>query len=460
MNRPILPRVSRETFAERRRRAAERLGRGVMVLPAAVIQYSSRDSERRYAPDRELYYLTGLTEPESLAVLVGGDEPELTLFVRERDPDAELWAGPRIGPEQAQELVEPDACHPLSELPDELPALLDRGDRIHYRLGRGGRVERMVLDALAAARARGPRTGSGPRGIVDPGEVLDDLRLFKGAVELDAIRRACGVTLEGHREGAAAMASGVGEWVVEAAVEAAFRVRGASGPAYDTIVGSGRNACVLHYVANRDELGPDDLVLVDAGAEVGLYNGDVTRTYPVSGAFTAPQRDVYDLVDSARRAAVEATNPGATVGSVHEAAVRKLVEGLVDLGVLKGSIDDIVEEGAYKRYFPHQTSHWLGLDVHDPGDYAKDGDSRVLEPGMVFTVEPGLYFREESPRPDERAPSEARASRERVGGEADAFTGIGVRIEDDVVVTDDGCEVLTAGLPTVADEVAALVGPR
>lgn len=411
-----------------------------MVLPAAVVQHASRDTERPYVADRELYYLTGLTEPESVAVLVGGDEPELVLFVRERDPDAELWAGPRLGPDGAEELVGPDECHPLSALRAELPGLLARGDRIHYRLGRGGTVEGLVLDALSTARQKGPRKGSGPRGVVDPGEVLDELRLVKDAAELDAIRRACRITVDGHRSGASVIGPGVGEWVVEAAIEAAFRTAGATGPGFDTIVGSGSNACVLHYVGNGDVMSEGALVLVDAGAESGLYHGDVTRTYPASGSFSERQRDVYTVVDSARKAAIDASGPGATIGSVHDACVRALVDGLVGLGVLDGRIDDLVESEAYKPFFPHQTSHWLGLDVHDPGDYARDGASRPLEPGMVFTVEPGLYFR---PGVSE--------------GAAADFAGLGIRVEDDIAVTDEGREVLTSSLPTDPDDVEALV---
>lgn len=441
MNSDASAGVPAETFVSRRRRAFERLGDGVMVLPAAAIQHASRDTERPYVADRELYYLTGLEEPESIVVLVGGAEPELVLFVRDRDPDAELWAGPRLGPEGASELVGADVCHPFARVRSELPGLLARGDRIHYRFGRGGPVEELVLDALRTGRAKGPRTGGGPRGVVDPGEVLDDLRLVKDAGELEAIRHACGVTIEGHRAGASTLQPGVGEWVVEAAIEAAFRTAGATGAGFDTIVGSGSNACVLHYVDNGEVVADDSLVLVDAGAEAGLYHGDVTRTYPASGSFTDRQRDVYTVVDSARQAAIRATCPGATIASVHDAAVHVLVDGLVRLGVMTGDVDELVESEAYKPFFPHQTSHWLGLDVHDPGDYARDGASRKLETGMVFTVEPGLYFR--------------------AGfgdGAAEDFAGIGIRIEDDVVVTEEGNEVLTASLPTAASDVESLVG--
>jgi len=410
-----------------------------MVLPAAPIRYSSRDGEYPYAPDRELYYLSGATEPGTVAVLSGGDPPRFTLFVAERDPEAELWSGARLGVSGATERFGPDACFPLAELNARLPELLGAGDRIWYRLGRGDAIERMVLEALAKARAKGARLGDGPRAVEDPGEILDELRVVKDPWELVMLRKAASLTLDGHRAAAAAIAPGVGEWAVEAALDAAFRAGGATGPAFESIVGSGRNACVLHYVTNRDVIRKDELVLIDAGGEYGLYHGDVTRTYPATGRFTGPQRDVYQVVEAALKAGIAATAPGVTIGAVHDAATRVLAQGLVDLGVLAGTADEIVEEQRHKPFYPHNTSHWLGLDVHDPGDYAKRGASRKLEPGMVFTVEPGLYFRPEH---------------EGSGG----LAGIGVRIEDDVLVTAEGCEVLTAGLPTDADAVAALVG--
>jgi Xaa-Pro aminopeptidase len=440
MNRPETLETPSEILAARRTAALEALGRGTLVLPAAPVQYRSRHGEHRYHPDRELFYLTGATEPETVAVLVGGNEPRLVLFVRARDTEAELWAGPRPGPEGVAERLRPDECHPLGELDERLPELLAGADRIFLRLGRGDALERHVVAALDQARRRGPRTGTGPRGVVDPGEILDDLRVVKDAHELTLLRRAATASVDGHRAGAAQIEAGAGEWMVEAAVDASFRASGGGGPGYETIVGAGASACVLHYVENSALIGEGELVLVDAGAEYGLYHGDITRTYPASGRFTGEQREVYQIVDSARRAAIEAATPGVPVVDVHDAATRVLVEGLVSLGVLEGKVDVIIEKEAHKPFYPHQTSHWLGLDVHDPGDYAKDGVSRELEPGMVFTVEPGLYF-----RPGHE-------------GTPERLAGIGVRIEDDVVVTEVGCEVLTRGLPTSVDEVEALMG--
>lgn len=412
-----------------------------MILPAAPLQFASRDTDRPYRPDSELFYLTGVTAPDAVAVLVSGAEPRWTLFVAPRDADAEMWAGTRLGPEGALERYGPAQCLPLTELEARLPGLVSGAGRLHYRLGSNERVERLVVEALERSRVRGARTGSGPRAVVDPGGILDELRLVKDAHEVDRIRQAAALTLQGHVAAVRAIRPGAWEWEVQAELEAAF-LRGGGGPGFGTIVGAGPNACVLHYRANDTRIAEDGLVLVDGGAELGLYHGDVTRTYPASGRFTAAQRRVYDLVESARRAGVEAIRPGRTVAAVHDAAVRTLVEGLHGLGVLEGDAEDSIESGAYKSYYPHQTSHWLGLDVHDPGDYARDGTPRELVPGMVLTVEPGLYFR-----------SGASAA-------AEPYRGIGVRIEDDVLVTETGHENLTLALPTAPDDIEKLMDDR
>jgi Xaa-Pro aminopeptidase len=432
--------TARELFQRRREAVYASLGDGVLVLPAAPVHYRSRDTEYRYRPDSELFYLTGVTEAGAVAVLTGGDEPRFELFVRPRDPEAELWAGPRIGPDRAAELYGADACSSVEELAARLPSMLAGGDRLYYRKRHADGVEDFVSGALSRARARGARTGGGPRALVDPGEILDELRLIKDDGEIEALRNAAAVSIQGQLAAARSIGVGASERDVEAAAEGAFRLGGATAPAFATIVGAGKNACVLHYVDNEDTIAEGDLVLVDGGAEVALYNGDITRTYPASGRFSKDQRAVYEVVNAARSAAITAARPGATLASVHGAAVSTIVTGLVELGVLSGEIDELIEGAAHKPFFPHQTSHWLGLDVHDPGDYAKSGDPRVLEPGMVFTVEPGLYFRPEL--------TEGGAAR---------FAGIGVRIEDDVVITDDGCEVLTAGLATSADDIEAMM---
>ncbi|MGD8320322.1 MAG: aminopeptidase P N-terminal domain-containing protein [Gemmatimonadota bacterium] len=434
--------VPASVFQDRRRTVFEALGAGAMVLPSAVQHLKSRDSELPYRPDSELFYVSGVSEPGSVAVLLGGDEPRFALFVRARDPDVELWSGPQLGPDAAADRFGADEVHPMSELSRRLPDLLHSADRIYYRLGRHTEVEAVVSGALARARSRGPRTGTGPRALVDPGEILDEMRLRKDLHEIERLRQAAVLSVEGHRTGMAAAGPGVGEWMVEAEVNATFRRGGGSGPAYETIVGSGPNACVLHYVTNSRVMEEGDLVLLDAGAERALYAGDITRTFPVSGRFTPAQRDLYEVVDRARAESVAMVRPGTTIGAVHDRALRILVDGMVQLGVLSGDADELIETGAYRAFYPHQTSHWLGLDVHDPGDYARRGASRTLEPGMVFTVEPGLYV-----RPDAE-------------GGAAAFAGTGIRVEDDVLVTEDGCENLTGALPTAPADVEAMVGAR
>jgi Xaa-Pro aminopeptidase len=429
----------REVLERRRRAALAALGRGAMVLPSSPVQYRSRDDEWPPHADRELFYLTGVAEAGAVALLTGGDEPRLILFVQERDAEAELWTGARIGTEGAAERFRPDECHPLNALGETLPRLLKQADRIFCRLGRCEDIDSYVLEALGHARGRGARTGSGPRAVVDPGEILDDLRIIKDEHEITLLRRAAQITVEGHRVAAARVAPGSGEWEVEAAVDAAFRAAGGSGPGFETIVGSGANGCVLHYRDNSAVIAADALVLVDAGADYGLYSGDVTRTFPAGGRFTPEQRSIYEVVDAARRSAIERIAPGVPVSAVHHAATEVLVDGLIDLGVLSGDAAQLIESEAHKPFYPHQTSHWLGLDVHDPGDYARDGSPRALEAGMVLTVEPGLYFR--------AGPA----------GAADRLVGIGVRIEDDVLVTSAGHEVLTAGVPTAAKDIEALV---
>ena len=430
-----------ETFRARRARVFDALGHDALVLPGSPVRFSSRDTEYPFRASSELFWLTGVREPEGVAVLRGHDEEErFVLFVQPRDPRAELWSGPRLGPEAARERYEADAAYPLEELEARLPGLLAGAGRVYHRLGEDDRVERLVRAALGEARRRGPRTGAGPRGLLDPGELLDDLRLIKDAEEILRIREAARITVDAFRAAMGAVRPGIGEWELEALVDSTFRRSGADGPGYLSIVASGSNACVLHYVENARTIEAGDLVLVDAGAAVSLYSADITRTFPASGRFTPEQRGVYEVVERARARAVSAVAPGATVEGVHRVAVRTLVEGLVELGALAGDVEGLIEEGAHEAFYPHRTSHWLGLDVHDVGDYARRDESRVLEPGMVLTIEPGLYF----------APGN-EASPERL-------RGIGVRIEDDVLVTENGHEVLTGALPTSADEVEALTG--
>ena len=432
-------------YAARRTRVLSALGDdAVLVLTASPELRVGPDGELRYVVDASLYYLTGYTEPEAVLVLgpANGDAP-FTLFVRARDEERERWTGARGGVEQAKERFGAHAAHSVEALGEKLPDLLAPTSTIYARLGAGRpEVDAVVLAVLERARRARPRTGKGPRTLVDPGVLLDEMRLVKDAAEIEAIRTSARITIETFREAARAIRSGTPEYVVEAALEAGFRRRGADGPAFPSIVASGPNAVVLHYITNERVMEAGELVLLDAGARNAVYCADLSRTFPVGGHFTADQRVLYDAVRAARDAGVAAAVAGATVDDVHIAAVRELLAGLVELGCLDGPVDALLEperEREIRAFYPHRTSHWLGLDVHDVGDYVVDGRSRALEPGMVLTVEPGLYI-----------PTSAVAP-------AAALRGTGIRIEDDVLITPEGNEVLTAALPVAAAAVEALM---
>lgn len=411
-----------------------------MVLPAADSLVRSRDSQLRYRPDSELFYLTGVAEPGVVAVLVGNDEPRFVLFVTPPDERSALWDGPRLAPEEAARRYGADECRPMAELDERLPRLLARATGIHYAVGETGPEHAAVWPHVETSLRRsrvGGRKGVGPRSVVDPGVILDELRLRKDASEIHAVREAVRATVAGHLAAAAAVEPGASERSVEGALEGAFRREGAEGSAFAPIVASGPNALVLHYSANSRTMRNGELALVDAGAELNMYAGDVSRTYPVNGRFTVEQRAVYEIVLRARRAALDQVRPGVPLAAVHEAAARAIIEGLCAIGEIDGEIDELASRKAHRPFFPHRVGHWIGLDVHDPGDCRRDGASRMLEEGMALTVEPGLYL-----RPGVASPP---------------YEGIGVRIEDDVLVTAEGSEVLSDALPVAADEVEALV---
>ncbi len=426
-----------EVFAGRRRRIAERLGRGAMVLGAAPHRIKSGDTTYRYRADSELFYVTGVASADTAAVLRPfADEDRFVLFVPEKDPVAELWTGHRMSPEEAKERFQADRVYPIGELAERLPELLRASDSISYRMGADTAIDRTVLDALRTGRRIWARHGMGPRTVSDPGIILDEMRLVKDSYEIAAIRRAAALTCDSFRKALGAVKHANGEWEIEAELEYRFRRGGGFGPAFATIAACGENACTLHYEDNRSPLTPTDLLLLDGGAELGMYCADVTRTVPVSGRFTAGQRAIHDLVYAALSAGISAVRPGGSVQNVHDVTVRTLSQGLVDLGIMDGPVDDVVEQNRYRDLYPHRTSHWLGLDVHDVGDYRVSGEDRRLTPGMVLTVEPGLYF--------------GAAAASHTG--AKPFIGIGVRLEDDILVTEDGHENLTESLPVSAAE--------
>lgn len=411
----------------------DRLGQGSLLLPAAPPRIRNGDAAHRYRPDSEFFYVTGWDEPGGVALLRGfADEDRFLLFAPETTPEEEMWTGKRRDAREVQASCGADAVLPLRRLAEEAPGLMAGGERVHYRLGVSERCDAAVRSALRLGRASRGRTGAGACAVLDPGIVLDELRLHKDEAEVARLREAARTTVEGFAEALPGARPGTGEWTVEAALDGAFRRRGATGSAYPTIVASGANACTLHYTANASVIAPGDLVLVDGGAEAGFYAADVTRTVFASEKAGQAARDVHAVVREAHARALAACSPGASLAGVHEAAARAVAEGLSDLGVLSGSAEDVVERKSYRPYFPHRTSHWLGLDVHDPGPAETAGRSPTLAPGMAFTVEPGLYFRPGS------CP------------EAPALEGIGVRIEDDVLVSKEGVEVLTAEAPGVS----------
>jgi len=432
-------------YRARRERFLEAIGDGVAVICSAPELIKSRDTEINYRQNSELFYLTGFPEP-AVAVFTPHDpEHRFTLFVRPRDPERETWTGGRAGVEGARERYGADAAYLLEELDsDTLRERLWPADRIWYSLGSDDAMDRRLIGWIRQWRQASGRSGKASTDVLDPAKVIDAMRLVKEPAEVELIRRACRLSSEGHLRAIRAARPGIGEWELEALVDGTFRAGGPRcGTAFPTIVGSGPNATVLHYVTNDRRTEDGDLVLLDAGAHHELYCGDITRTFPVNGRFTPAQRRVYELVLRSEETAIAMVRPGVTIREIHEATRDVLVRGMVELGLLQGDPAELVEGEEYKRFFMHQTSHWLGLDVHDAGayrDHGEDGAWHPLRPGMVFTIEPGLYIRADA----EGVPDELR--------------GIAVRIEDDVLVTEDGCEVLTRDVPVDPDEIERLVG--
>jgi Xaa-Pro aminopeptidase len=428
----------REVYARRRRDFMARMEGGVAIFRAAPAAVRSHDVEHRYRQDNDLLYLTGFPEPEATCILAPGAEAPFTLFVRPRDREREVWTGPRAGVEGAQATYGADAAYLASELDERLPKLVEHAPAIYYAPGRDHDFNRRVLELFAWALDNRARSGAGPRGLLDPGTILHEMRLIKSPEEVAVMERAAAITAEAHRAAMTGARPGAFEYEIEALIDYTFRRRGAAGPAYPSIVASGPNATVLHHVDNDRRMEEGELLLVDAGAEWGGYCADVTRTYPVGRRFSERQRALYEVVLAAQEAAIAAVRPGAPVDAPHRRAIEVLADGLLALGLLAGARDAILEEGAYRTFFMHRTSHWLGMDVHDVGVYHVGEGPRPLEPGMVLTVEPGLYVAPDCESVDP------------------AWRGIGIRIEDDVLVTPAGARVLSAAVPKAMAELEAL----
>jgi Xaa-Pro aminopeptidase len=421
---------------ERRRRLAKTMAEGIAVVPTAPERLRNRDTHYPYRFDSHFYYLTGFAEPE--AVLVVTAEQKSLLFCREKNEEREIWDGFRYGPQAARERFGFDEAYPIGALDEKLVELLENQPALYYPVGADPEWDARAIRWLNAVRAKGRAGITAPERVQDVRGLVDNMRLVKDAQELGLMRRAARIAAAAHRRAMQATRPARNEYEIEAELLYEFRRNGAQFPAYWPIVAGGPNACVLHYVFNDAPLRDGDLLLIDAGCELDGYASDITRTFPVNGRFGAAQREVYEIVLAAQRAAMDKVRPGNAWNDPHDAAVRVLAQGMLDLKLLQGSLEEVLEKETYKRFYMHRTGHWLGLDVHDAGEYKRSGHWRPLEPGMALTVEPGLYIRaaDDVPQP---------------------LRNIGIRIEDDVVVTQKDCEVITAEAPKGVAEIEALM---
>ncbi len=428
-------------YRQRREQLMSKIGAGSAVFRSAPMAVMHNDVQYAFRQDSDFFYLTGFNEPEAVAVLTPDhQEHRFVLFVQPKEREKEIWAGYRCGVEGAKELFGADEAYSITELDEKLPQYLEKANRIYYHLGRDRAFNEIILKHWQRLMATYAKRGTGPTAIEDSGLILHTMRLVKSQAELELMRQAAEISVEAHNYAQSIAQPGRYEYEIQAEMERIFRLRGGMGPAYPSIVASGANACVLHYIENNHLLQDNDLLLIDAGCAYGYYNADITRTFPVNGKFTSEQKALYEIVLSAQLQAIAQVQPGNPYNKIHDTAVRVLTEGLVDLGLLKGEIDKLIEEEKYKPFYMHRTGHWLGLDVHDVGVYQHGESAQILQPGQVLTVEPGLYI-----VPDTK-PSEGQP-------EIDPrWSGIGIRIEDDVLVTAAGHEVLTAGVPKLIAE--------
>lgn len=426
-------------FLERRNALMQSMAAGVAIIPTAPEVMRNRDSHYPYRSDSYFYYLTGFTEPEAVLLLIAGNEPKSVLFCRDKDLEREIWDGFRHGPDGARERFGFDEAYSITRLDELVPGFMANQPRLFYSFGADAHWDGRIAGWLNQVRAHGRSGVSAPAEMADPRVLLDEMRLFKSSVELEVMRRAADISVEAHKHAMQTARPGMMEYEIEAALLHQFYRHGSRSPAYSSIVAGGANACVLHYVENNQRLHDGDLLLIDAGCELECYASDITRTFPVNGRFSAAQKDIYELVLAAQQAAIDKIRPGSHWNEPHEAALDVLIRGFIDFGLCKGSHDSVLESGDYRRFYMHRTGHWLGLDVHDAGEYKQaDGSWRVLQPGMTLTVEPGCYI-----RPADDVPR--------------AFWNIGVRIEDDALVTADGCEIMTAGAPKTVAEIESLM---
>jgi Xaa-Pro aminopeptidase len=426
-------------FDQRRKRFMSHMQDGVAVFFAAPIRKRNNDVDYDYRQDSDFYYLTGFEEPESVCILAPSNPvQQYTLFVLPRDPEKETWTGIRNGVEGAIKNFGANRAHTINDLPDMLPQFLQNNQRLYYSINRNPEADRIVFNTIDQVREM-HRTGIyPPHEIIDPFEILSEMRLIKTPEDLEILQKAIDLSVKGHIAAMKSAKPGKFEYEIQAVIEYIFRTGGSTRNGYPCIVGSGPSTCILHYTTNNRKMEDGDLLLIDAGAEFGYFTVDVTRTYPVNGRFSSQQKAVYEIVLEAQKKAIQTARPGNTFMQVHDVTVEILTEGLVSLGILKGTTEENIEKEEYKKYFMHRTSHWLGMDVHDVGKYRKNGEWRILQEGMVLTVEPGLYIG--------------------ANDDIEAFRNIGIRIEDDVLVTTEGPVVLSRACPKEISDLENLIG--
>ncbi|WP_026970913.1 Xaa-Pro aminopeptidase [Aliagarivorans marinus] len=410
----------------------------IAVFSSAPEQVRSRDTEHLYRQDSDFYYFTGFTEPGALLLLINAEQPRSVLFNRRKDKLAEIWHGRRLGQDAAPEALGVDEALPIEELAEHLPKLLSGADKVYLAQGRYPQMDQQLFAAIEACR-QGIRQGlKAPAQLEDWRPIVDELRLFKSDQEVALMAQAGEISARGHVRAMQSCRPGMWEYQLEAEIHHEFAMAGCRAPAYGTIVGGGDNACILHYTENEAELQDGDLVLIDAGAEYQMYAGDITRTFPVNGRFSQPQAELYQIVLDAQLAALDTLKPGASIQQAQQQVIEIMLKGLLALGIVEGELEQLISEEAHKAFYMHGLSHWLGIDVHDVGDYRDIHRSRTLEPGMALTVEPGLYIAEDADVPEQ-------------------YRGIGIRIEDDIVITEAGNQVLTAAVPKEISEIEALM---
>ena len=436
-------RIPKTEYARRRKALmAQMEPNSIAILPAAPVYIRNRDVEHIYRQDSDFQYLTGFPEPEAVMALIPGRaHGEFVLFCRERDPERELWDGLRAGQDGAISQFAADDAFPIGDIDDILPGLIEGRERVYYALGANPEFDRHLVDWINVIRSKARQGAQPPNEFVALDHLLHDMRLYKSAAEVKVMKAAAEISARAHVRAMQASRAGLYEYHLEAELDYEFRKGGAKMPAYGSIVAAGRNACILHYRENDALLKDGDLVLIDAGCEIDCYASDITRTFPVNGRFSQEQKAIYELVLKAQEAAFAVIAPGRHWNEAHEATLQVIVSGLIELGLLGGTLEEQLANEGYKAYYMHRAGHWLGMDVHDVGDYKVGGEWRELEVGMALTVEPGIYI----PANDERV--------------AKKWRGIGVRIEDDVVVTKGGCEILTGAVPKQVAEIEALMGP-